>query len=188
MAYKDIIPAAADLLSQSQDDILNNFIAIKTLVDINHVTFDAADQGKHSFIEFPVQAPVPTTGAGEVGLYSQTSALTGNPELVFSHESAGSTYEFTAAVKAETGYAILPSGIIFKWGSGTVNANTTATATFAIGAGIPVFTTVYNMQVTRQGAAGSTGVLYYQSFTTADVTVFNTADAAKKFFYTAIGV
>lgn len=188
MAYKNTIPAASDLLSQSQDDILNNFIAIKTLVDINHVTFDAAGQGKHAFIEFPIQSPVPTTGAGEVGLYSQTSLLTGNPELVFSHESAGSTYEFTAAVKNETGYAILPSGIIFKWGSGTVNANTTGLATFAVGAGIPVFTTVYNVQVTRQGATGSSGVLYYQSYSTVDLIVFNTADTAKKFFYTVIGV
>jgi len=188
VAYKNIIPAAGDLLSQSQDDILNNFIAIKTLVDINHVTFDAAGQGKHNFIQFPVQALAPTTVAGEVGLYSQTSVLTGNPELVFSHESAGSGWEFTSAVKAETGFATLPSGIIFKWGSGTVNANTTAVATFAVGAGIPVFTTVYNMQVTRQGATGESGVLYSQSFTTTNVTVFNTADAAKKFFYTAIGV
>lgn len=175
-------------MSQSQDDILNNFAGLKTLVDINHVTFDAADQGKHSFIQFPVQAPVPTTGAGEVGFYCQTSALTGNPELVFSHESAGSAYEFTAATKAETGYAILPSGIILKWGSGTVNANTTAVATFAVGAGIPVFTTVYNVSVTREGTTGETGVLYYESYTTADITVFNTADAAKKFFYTIIGV
>jgi len=188
MAYNSGIPLASDLLSQSQDDILNNFAGIKTLVDVNHVTFDAVEQGKHSFVQFPVQSPVPTTGADEVGLYSQTSALTGNPELVFSHESAGSTYEFTAAVKAETGYAILPSGIIFMWGSGTVNANTTAVATFASGAGIPTLTTVYNVSVTREGSTGETGVLYYQSFTTTNVTVFNTADASKKFYYTVIGV
>ena len=188
MAFKNNIPLSTDLLSQSQDDILNNFAGIKTLVDVNHVTFDAADQGKHSFIEFPVQAPVPTTGAGEVGLYAQTSALTGNPELVFSHESAGSTYEFTSAEKAETGYTMLPSGIILKWGSGTVNANTTATVNFASGAGITAYTTVYNVSVTRQGTTGETGVLYYQSYNTTSITVFNTADAAKKFFYTVIGV
>lgn len=176
------------MLSQSQDDILNNFSGLKTLVDINHVTFDAGDQGKHNFVEFPVQSPVPTTGAGEVGLYSQTSTLSGNPELVFSHESAGSTYEFTSAVRNEQGYAILPSGIIFMWGSGTVNANTTAVATFAAGAGVPTFTTVYNVSVTREGTTGETGVLFYESYTTTNVTVFNTADASKKFFYTVIGV
>lgn len=188
MAYNSTIPTATDLLSQSQDDILNNFTGLKTLIDINHVTFDVGDQGKHAFIEFPVQSPVPTTGAGEVGLYSQTSALTGNPELVFSHESAGSTYEFTSAVKNETGYMTLPSGIIMKWGSGTVNANTTAVATFSNGAGITAFTTVYNVQITREGSTGSTGVIYYQSYTTTNVTVFNTADSSKKFFYLVIGV
>lgn len=188
MAYKNNIPQGSDVLSQSQDDILNNFAGIKTLVDVNHVTFDAADQGKHTFLELPVQSPVPTTGAGEVGLYCQTSTLSGNPELVFSHQSAGSTYEFTSAVKNETGYAILPSGIIMKWGSGTVNANTTAVATFATGTGVPEFTTVYNVSVTREGSTGLTGVLYYQSYTTTNITVFNTADDTKKFFYTIIGV
>ena len=188
MAYKSTSPAAADLLSQSQDDILNNFGAIKTLVDINHVTFDAANQGKHNFIQFPVQAPVPTTGAGEVGFYSQTSAISGNPELVFTHQNAGSTYEFTSAVKNATGYAMLPSGIIFKWGSGTVNANTTAVATFSAAAGVPTFTTVYNAQATRVGSSGSTGVLYVQSFTTTTITVFNTADDTKTFYYSIIGV
>ena len=188
MAYKNTIPTASDLLSQSQDDILNNFAGIKTLVDVNHVTFDAAGEGKHSFVQFPVQSPVPTTGVDEVGLYCQTSTLTGNPELVFSHESASTTYEFTSAVQNEQGYAILPSGIIFKWGSGTVNANTTATVNFATGAGVPTFTTVYNVQVTRQGTTGESGVLYYESFTTSSITVFNTADASKKFYYSIIGV
>jgi len=188
MAFKSNIPTASDLLSQSQDDILNNFAGIKTLVDINHVTFDAADQGKHNFIQFPVQSPVPTTGAGEVGFYSQTSAITSQPELVFSHQSAGTTYEFTSAVKNATGYTMLPSGIILKWGSGTVNANTTAVATFSAAAGVPVFTTVYNAQATRVGSSGSTGVLYVQSFTTTNITVFNTADSTKTFYYSVIGV
>jgi len=188
MAYKGNVPQPTHKLSQSQDDLLNNFSTLLTAFDINHVTFDSSDEGKHAFIEFPVQSPVPTTGAGEVGLYCQTSALTGNPELVFSHESAGSTYEFTSAVKAETGYAILPSGIIMKWGSGTANSNTTTVATFAAGAGVPVFTTVYNVSVTREGTTGDTGVLYYESFTTTNITVFNTADASKKFYYTVIGV
>lgn len=188
MSFKSNIPVAADKLAQSQDDILNNFVGIKTLVDVNHVTFDAADQGKHNFIQFPVQNPVPTTGAGEVGFYSQTSAITGQPELVFSHQSAGTTYEFTSSVKNAAGYTMLPSGIILKWGSGTVNANTTAVATFTAAAGVPAFTTVYNAQATRVGSSGCTGVLYVQSFTTTTITVFNTADAAKTFYYTVIGV
>ena len=188
IAYKPGIPTASDLLSQSQDDILNNFAGIKTLVDVNHVTFDATNQGKHYFIQFPVQVPVPTTGAGEVGLYSQTSTLSGNPELVYAPESAATPIEFTSSVQNEQGYAILPSGIIMKWGSGTVNANTTATVNFATGAGVPTYTTVYNAQATREGTTGDTGVLYVQSFTTSAITVFNTADASKKFYYSIIGV
>jgi len=188
MAYQATIPLATDLQSQSQDDIKNNFVALKDLIDINHITFDTIGVGKHFFVQFPVQSPVPVTGGGEMGIYAQTSLLTGNPELVISNE--GSTYiaEFTGAKRNEQGYAILPSAIIMKWGSGTVNANTTAVATFAAGAGIEAFTTIYNVQVTREGTTGDTGVLYCESFTIADITVFNTADTAKKFYYSIIGV
>jgi len=188
LAYNPSVPQGGDLLSQSQSDILNNFTAIKTLVDINHVTFDAVEEGKHHFVQFPVQSPVPTTGAGEVGIYSQTSAITGNPELVFAPENDATTYEFTSATKNANGFTMLPSGIIIKWGTGSVGANTTAVATFNVGSGVPAFTTVYNVQVTRQGTTGESGVLYYESYTTADVTVFNTADSTKTFFYTVIGV
>lgn len=114
--------------------------------------------------------------------------MTGNPELVFSHESAGSTYEFTSAVKAETGYAILPSGIIMKWGSDTVSAAASKVVTFSNGAGIPNYTTVYNIQVSREGAAGDTGILYVESSTTTTLTVYNTSESSKKFYYSVIGV
>lgn len=188
MSYKNNIPLATDLLSQSQDDIKNNFAGIKTLVDINHVTFDASGQGKHHFVQLPVQSPVPTTTTGEVGLYCKTSTITGNPELVFAPVNNGTTYEFTSSVKNATGYAMLPSGIILKWGTGTINANTTATATFCAAAGVPVFTTVYNIQVSRVGTTGDTGIIYVQSNTTTEAVLFNTADASKTYYYLVIGV
>ena len=188
MAFQNNKPNASDFLSQSQDDILNNFGAIKTLVDVNHVTFDAADQGKHNFIQFPVSGiPLPTTGAGEVGLYSQASTITGQPELVFSHQNAGTTYEFTSAVKNEDGYTMLPSGIIFKWGAGLTAPNATTTVTFANGAGIPDFTTVFNVQVTRAGGIGDGGICYKNTNTLTTLKVFNTAEV-KKFFYLVIGI
>lgn len=189
MAYNANIPLAGDLLSQSQNDILNNFTAIGTWVAINHVTFDAVNQGKHYFVEFPVNAVAPVPVAGEVGLYSQTSTLTGNPELVFAHQLGLDPVEFTSAVKnAATGYAILPSGIIFKWGYSVVMAAAYKTVSFAIGAGIPVFTEVYNIQVSRRGSPTDTGILYVYGNTLADLTVYNTADSPKTFYYFVTGV
>jgi hypothetical protein len=75
MAYQANIPQPGDLLSQSQSDLLNNFMALQTLIDINHVDFASGDQGKHKWVTFPVQGAIPPAGsgflAGELGLYMQ---------------------------------------------------------------------------------------------------------------------
>lgn len=121
--YNPNIPQPTDLLSVSQGNLLNNFGALQALIDVNHIDFAAAGAGKHSFVEMPVQNPVPTTSAGEVGLYSQTSAITAQPELVFARQM-GSTApaqvqvtEFTSARWQNPGWAMLPSGILLKWHS-----------------------------------------------------------------------
>jgi len=120
MAYSNSIPGANDLLSQSQQDIQDNFAAIKTLVDINHVTFDTGDQGKHKHISFPEQGADPTTAANEKALYSKQSALSGVAELFIRNESDGDVVEITSATKASEGWTMLPSGIQLVWGGSTI--------------------------------------------------------------------
>ena len=83
MAYNQNIPQATDQLSQSQSDILNNFIALQTLIDVNHVDFASADQGKHKMLELVNQAVVPTFLATEVGFYNALFTFTGINELWF---------------------------------------------------------------------------------------------------------
>ncbi len=48
MSYQNNIPQPTDALSQSQSDILNNFAAIQTLIDVDHVDFANINQGKHN--------------------------------------------------------------------------------------------------------------------------------------------
>lgn len=136
--YNNNIPQATDRLKDSQGSMLGNFQSIATLVAVNHAPFNSSNQGKHNFVEMPVQSPVPTTVAGEVGLYCQTSPLTGVPALVFAPQSAGTPVEFTSSLQAANGWSRLPSGILLKWGQATA-ANGTATITFPTGANIPVF-------------------------------------------------
>ena len=81
MAYKNNIPQPTDRLKDSQGDILNNFAGIKTAWDINHVTFDDADEGKHKFITFPAQGAAPTFGATENGLYNRASTISASNEI-----------------------------------------------------------------------------------------------------------
>jgi len=84
LAYNSAIPQATDKIKDSQSQILDNFAGIKTLVDVNHVTFDDPDQGKHKFLTLPVQAASPPVGAfaaGETGFYSFLFPTTAKNEI-----------------------------------------------------------------------------------------------------------
>lgn len=142
MAYDANIPQPNDQLKDSQADLLANFQAIKALIDINHDTFGSPTEGKHKFVSFPVQTPVPTFSAGEDGLYNRLYAVTNKNEL-FSHIQtfAGtSNIPSTASILGQAtpgastnGWTYLPSGILMHWGlfSGNGSATVTVDASFA---------------------------------------------------------
>lgn len=148
MAYQNNIPQPTDQLSKSQSDILNNFAEIKTLVDVNHVTFGSPDQGKHKFITMPVQGSSPATLGGEVALFSRTSTLSSLDEIAWRRSTNGVVIEFTSALNTNNGWTRFPSGILVKWGFVTVPVATQQTVTFPVAATIPVFTNVFNIQLT----------------------------------------
>lgn len=144
-AFKSTIPAPTDQLKDSQSDLLANFAAIKTAWDINHVTFDLADEGKHNFVTFPEQGAAPAVAANEIAMYSKESALTSVAELFVKYES-GTEYEITAADASNPGWCTLASGLIVKWG--TQASLGYDTIVFPVAANIPVFTTILTMQCT----------------------------------------
>lgn len=196
--YNPNIPQSTDLLSVSQSNILNNFGALQALIDVNHVDFAATGAGKHTFVEMPVQSPVPTTVGGEVGLYCQTSASTSQPEMVFARQ-AGSSYpsalqlvEFTSTNYNTTGWSRIPSGILLKWradvgfggaSSVTININSTSPAS-------PNFTTVLAIYVTPIDTAGSWNqVIALKSFSFPNFVVYTTGTPPSSvlFNYLVIG-
>lgn len=195
MAYNGAIPQSTDLQSSTQPQILANFAAIQTLIDVNHEDFASANQGKHKFVTFPVQASTPVTVAGDIALFSAASALTGNNELFFQNDSGNplSIVPFTASDPATTGWTYLPSGILMKWG--TLAGNGNSVFSLPVAANIPVFTAVYSAQVTTSfiSAADVDVFVRLSTFSTTAITVFcsarSTVGAANASFnYLVIGV
>lgn len=141
MAYNQNIPSSVDTLQVDQPSMLANFQAIQALIGVNHINFNTANQGKHNVVQFPAPTTFSGTSSNEVALYSVVSTLSGNPELVFQHQSNATAYEFTSCGANTTGWARLPSGILLKWGTMTVNGS--AAIVFPVSAAIPVFTSAF---------------------------------------------
>ena len=116
--YKSGIPLATDRLSSSQNDLLNNFTAIKALVDVNHETFanGVSPEGKHKFVTMPEQGAAPATLANEGALYTKVGATSAVAELFFRRESSGDEIGFTEGTLANNGWTRLPCGLLVKWG------------------------------------------------------------------------
>lgn len=157
MAYS-LSPNPTDKLKDSQNDILQNFTAIKAAFDINHVTFDLADQGKHAYISFPEQVAAPATAVNERAVYCKQSLRTGLAELFTRKENSGNEAEFTAAlISSAAGWTILPSGLIVKWGFATANGSYTLVFPDDGDVAIPRFATILSVQLTVL-EAGATDV------------------------------
>ena len=149
MAYQSNIPLATDQLDNSQVDLQDNFGSINTYLNVNHVAFNSADQGKHAFVTFPIQGSAPSFLAGEEGLYN--AQLSSVSELYVHKQYNGTTAEIpmtasilssSAPVSGGPGWTYLPSGIYMTWGATTVNGNTTITLAH------PPPTQILNVQLT----------------------------------------
>lgn len=147
------VPLSGQTLSVTRVPINQNFSVIDTAFAVDHVDYNISGQGRHNKVSFPVQNPVPAPQAGIVQLYSQLSAITNQPELVFTHQ-LGSTaplaariVEFTSAGWANPGWTRLPSGILLKWRSG-INFASVNTVTINLNVdvpGSPNFTTLFSV-------------------------------------------
>lgn len=157
MSYNANIPQPTDIPANSQPQLLANFTGINTLINVNHVGFDLADQGKHKWVSYPDQiATNPSTLATEVATYCITSADSGNLELTFRRPSDGAIIPMTATGGTTNGWTMLPSGLLMKWavgaGSGafTINANAFGKA----------FTNILFAQVSNADTSYNTAYVY----------------------------
>ena len=192
--YNNNIPQPTDPLSQSQSDILENFQEIYTLIGVNHVNFGAVGEGKHNYVTMPVQGSTPVTAAGELALFSQTSAISGNPAMAWVQQSNGAVIEFTTAGNLVLGWFRTPSGILVKWGSASGTGLSIVTFPVIDGGGqtIPSFVNPpLNIQFSIIGAVDgfvtivAANNLQFQVNCTARTT---TSATSVNFYWMAIGV
>lgn len=90
MTFNPNIPAANDLINQSQAQLQTNFSQANTIFDVDHVTFDdatVADRGKHRQCTYPELGGGPTTLANEGAVYTLAGAA--ETELYYRRESNG---------------------------------------------------------------------------------------------------
>lgn len=109
------VPQPNQTLNQTQNPILQNFNTIDTAFSVNHVAYQAADQGKHKFVQMPEQGVAPGTAANEAALYAAVGAISAVSELVFRREGNGEEIPFTEHLRAADGWTYLPSGIFIQW-------------------------------------------------------------------------
>lgn len=160
MAYTYNKPDATDTISSSQSVLKDNFTAIKSLVDINHVTFGDPDEGKHTKLVMPKQTTFPATAATEWSLFSALDLGGVNTQLFLRNNSSAATItndiNLTGASKTNTaGWCVLPCGIIMKWGLGSGTFTTSGSAVdatdLAYGTGVPTITTLLTASVNITG-------------------------------------
>jgi len=145
MAYDQNIPQPTDTPAASQPQLLANFQEINTLLGVNHVAFNLADQGKHKWVTFPEQVVAPATLATEVALFGIQSAETGIEELTYRRANNGVQIPITERDGTVNGWSMLPSGLLLKWGQSTVNGAGTIDAN---GFG-KAYTTLYHVMVSN---------------------------------------
>jgi hypothetical protein len=195
MSYEDI-PLATDAKSQSQADIRDNFLDIASVAGKDHVDFvgTPADLGKHEQATFTLSADDPGTEATERAIYCKNNSA-GNPALWIQAAGAAAAddgIDFTTSLQADDGWVRLASGILIKWGGGTANGGTDKA--FPVGADIPVFTAIYQVNISTNGGGGLGGhdyMAYLTAKTILKMTVYGsarTANAARNGTYTYLAI
>jgi hypothetical protein len=177
MTYNPNIPQGNQSGADTQAPMLNNFASLKTATDINHVTFDLADQGKHPFVSLHIQQDAPTTLVGEMALSALVSNLSGvqNTELALRHQSNATNNIFTAGGTGFFGWTRLPSGLLIKWMNEVVFAgsDTGDTIDFVAATG-PRFVEIYAAFVSPSGTNTGNFTSYILNYNINAITVWST--------------
>lgn len=144
MAYNSNIPQAGDKISNSQSDILGNFLALAPF--------------GNGYAEFTLQGSVPSFGISSTGMYTLLYAQTAKNELYIHKESidAPTDVPFTASKMSNTaiascvnGWSYLPSGLLIKWGSYSVTSSgVDVDVDVAVTSGGPNFNKVFQVFIT----------------------------------------
>lgn len=203
MPYNNNIPQPTDRIKSSQNDLLQNFSSIYTVIGIDHVNFDdvSGNQGKHNKVTFPNYSTggSPAASADEVKLFAK--AVAGVTQLFILPETASSlTAERNITgntTTASSGEFQLPCGVKVKWGRATTGANGLGSLTYA-GLGLTDFVTPYAVYTAISLFGGSSATSadyscrsYNVQFSGFDIATYQTSGGTRgiaSFMWLAIGV
>ena len=94
MSYDSSVPASGQTLGGTRLQIQTNFADIATNFAINHEAFNDTGEGKHKFLQMPVQGSAPAVAASENGVYVKDDTG-GVAQLFVRGEGTGSEYQLT---------------------------------------------------------------------------------------------
>ena len=172
MAFNSAIPQPGDYLSQSQSDVLGNFIALSAFLDVNNTVIKFA------------QTTAPTVASG-LSMYLDASNI-------LRIKSASKDVSMSGGTLASNGWSAFPSGLIMLWGSVSVGGGSTShpgstTVTFSGTSGFPGFTSAYNSQVTGIYTPGMDKYVWTGVPSTTQLTIYNPNNTSVTAYYTVLG-
>ena len=130
MTFNPNIPQAANIISQSQGQILTNFNQANTIFDVDHITFDAAvvaNRGKHDQSTYVELAVDPATALNEVAVYSKNTGT--QPEVFYRPELNGTPQRMTGGGITAAAYVSLNGAT----GAMIAGSNFNVTSTLKLG-------------------------------------------------------
>ncbi len=140
------VPQATNPMNGTAPVIRENFQAINELIAVNHVGFNTSDAGKHNFISMP-NTTAPGTTATEIAMFTQVTGSPNPCEIFIQYPNNGATgtvleisnqpipsgYIGTSGGTASQGWCTFPSGILFRWGTFSIQGLKSTTITFTAG-------------------------------------------------------
>lgn len=182
--YTSAIPQPTDNPSSSQDQILQNFQSISTLVAVNHVQFNDGDEGKHKFLQMPEESSAPATAANEGALYTKDTGS--EPNLFWRKESSGAEQQMTNTIPvtvAPNRHWNFADGLQIRLGTVTHTGTSTAVVFSSPFSGVG-----YTVMLTPLGAAGLVTGWNAQNLSTTGFTMASSGSGGgTSFYYMAYG-
>lgn len=173
------VPIGTQTLGQTVTAVNDNFGNYNGVTSVNHGAPNSSVQGKHTFVEMPVQSTPPTTLSGEGGLFTQSAGSPSQSEMFYQRDSNATNYQMTGPFLGSTsGYTTLFGGVIFQWAAGSMSTGGSAN-TFPLAFPNACF------GVVAVPVAGSVQTVTVTSFSKTGFAAFGSA--ASGIFYFAIG-
>lgn len=214
MTYQPNIPQPGDLLSDSQSDLLNNFITADAVMGINHYPFSdgTSKEGKHKFVELVNNVTAPSTVNNEGTLYARPFSPSADTDLWYKSDANTFEYQLTRVNTVKNGlfanntnypqtpsvadqfggWTFLPGGIFLQYGIGNVaSKGTSTTFKYPISfTGIPFSITlsIISQDASNNPSANNVFIKPGSVTTTQFVVVNSSGSSSQQIYWMAIGV